>query len=171
MPNHLELNVGPTPLIIFNASFQRYANLHTLIPLLCQRRVLLTSDLETLLKYSERRCDQVSQLLTILDKKGMAGINGMISCLKEDKEHLGHADLAAMLKHHYHRLSPQRFVRVPYIYIGRGHFQINSRKSVVLTLNLNLLPPSPSNGIARKTITITVKYKCVHKLRLLMPKS
>ena len=45
----------------------------------------------------------MSYILTVLDKKGRTGVNEVIRCLKEDKEHIGHQDLAAILEHHYRR--------------------------------------------------------------------
>ena len=96
------LDWGIPPLITFNNHFQRYANLDSLVPLLCECGLLQTSELEILLEYS-RRTDKVSYLLAILDKKGRAGVCGVIRCLKEDGMHLGHQDLASILQDHYQR--------------------------------------------------------------------
>ena len=104
--NHLERSFS---LVAFNADFQRLANLETLVPLLYQRRLLYTSELESFLKYGGgTRSEKVSYLLTILDKKEMAGINCLIKCLREDKEHFGHSELASILQRHYHHYTTPR---------------------------------------------------------------
>ena len=90
-----------SPLISFNAHFQRLSNLDTLVPLLCEQGILQTTELEALLQYSHR-FEKVSFLLTVLDKKGRAGLDGVIGCLKKDDDHIGHQELASILEHHYH---------------------------------------------------------------------
>ena len=98
--DHIEWTELTTHLTTFNPHFQRYANLDTLVPLLCARGVLQSPELEYLLEYNQRST-QISCLLAILDRKGQAGVAAVIDCLKQDESHLGHLDLALILEKHY----------------------------------------------------------------------
>ena len=70
------------------------------MPLLCERGVLQTPELEYLLEQNQRS-RRILCLLTILDKKGIAGVIAVMDCLKKDELHLGHHDLALILEKHY----------------------------------------------------------------------
>ena len=98
--NHTEWAELTTPLTIFNPYFQRYANLDTLVPLLCERRLLQAPEVEHLVEHNQRST-QISCLLAILDRKGPAGMAAVIECLKHDESHLGHQDLASILEQNY----------------------------------------------------------------------
>lgn len=82
--------------------FLKLVNMNTLIPLLCQRRVLYGCDLQTLHQlWREPRAVQVGKLIAILDTKGKEGIITLIECLMEDMEHIGHWELAKILEDSY----------------------------------------------------------------------
>jgi hypothetical protein len=98
--NHTEWAELTTPLTTFNPYFQRFANLDTLIPLLCERRLLQASEVEHLVEHNQRST-QISCLLAMLDRKGPGGVAAVIDCLKQDESHLGHQDLASILEQNH----------------------------------------------------------------------
>ena len=76
---------------------QGLVNLDCLLPWLYQGNVL--SDDEIMKIQSEpSRKGKVLCLVQTIEKKGKAGIQGLVQCLELENEHLGHADIAEELR-------------------------------------------------------------------------
>ena len=88
------------PLNRFHFSFYQLANLDTLIPLLSQEGVLSAAELSDFISLPSRG-ERLSYLVTVVDRKGTRGLQGLIRALKQDDEHLGHAELAAAIEVEY----------------------------------------------------------------------
>ena len=89
----------------FSKDFERLVNLDSLVPSLCEGGLLNNAEVEQLLDAktcNNSRSYQILHLLTILDRKGMAGVFGVIHVLATDREHTGHDDLAQILKGEYY---------------------------------------------------------------------
>ena len=80
-----------------------YANLDSLVPLLCQRSLIHSSQVDGLLqtKLLHSRSYQMLHLLSLLEKKGKVGVAGVIQALRDDEVHIGHVDLADKLTKAY----------------------------------------------------------------------
>ena len=91
------------PLTAFSADFQEFVNLDTLVPHLCQKKILLPTDIYTLGYHTHTlsRSKEITSLLSLLSRKGKRGIDGLILSLQADKEEIGHNDLAGILKKVY----------------------------------------------------------------------
>lgn len=90
----------------FSNEFGRLVNLDSLVPSLCGEGLLSSTDVEQLLHdaktFHNSRSYQILHLLTILDRKGVAGVFRVIHVLATDREHAGHEDLAQILKEEYY---------------------------------------------------------------------
>ncbi len=85
------------------SDIERLVNLDTVTPILYQNGVLNTEDITSLVNTRTvsggTRSYQVLRFVTILDSKGKKGFEGVVKALKEDKEHMGHEELADILLH------------------------------------------------------------------------
>ncbi len=81
------------------------ANLDSLTPLLCKQGLIHASEMEGLLqaKLIHSRSFQMLHVLTLLEKKGRVGVEGVIQALKDDEIHMGHVDLADKLTEAYRK--------------------------------------------------------------------
>lgn len=83
-----------------------YANLASLTPHLFERGLIHSRDMEGLLqaKLALPRSYQMLHVLTLLERNGRAGVEGVIQALRDDNAHIGHADLADKLTEAYGKL-------------------------------------------------------------------
>ena len=72
-------------------------NLNYLLPWLFQDNILKDDEIDKMLSDSSHRC-KVMYLVQAIEKKGKAGIRGLVRCLEKEEEHLGHVELAEELR-------------------------------------------------------------------------
>jgi len=76
-------------------------NLDIILPVLYQKGVLSSEDVNSLVNIRTvsggSRSYQVLHFVTILNKKGKRGFDRVVEALREDKEHMGHEELAEIL--------------------------------------------------------------------------
>ena len=86
------------PLNEFTSMFQDLVNLNELIPMLYQTGILVDAELEKLTQENIERNLKIVHLVKIMRGKGKKGAQRLIECLEKEKKHLGHAELAEVLK-------------------------------------------------------------------------
>ncbi len=92
---------APLPMTIFIVNFKDLADLDTLIPQLAKHMVLGLDELDHLHWGTLQplcRAEQITRLLYMVSHKGWYGVNGMISSLVAETQHMGHSELADILK-------------------------------------------------------------------------
>ena len=76
---------------------QRLVKLECLLPWLYQESVLNDEEIEGLHSKPSHGC-KVMVLVQAIEKKGKTGIRGLVYCLENEKDHVGHEELAEELK-------------------------------------------------------------------------
>ena len=74
-----------------------YLNVNALLPHLDEKCLLTRSESEVLYSMRMRPREQARHLLRILPGKGKDGFKLFLECLHDEKDHLGHKDLATCL--------------------------------------------------------------------------
>ena len=77
--------------------FQNLVSIHSLLPKLHEDDVITYDEME-LVNSKPTRKYQIMCLMNIVEQKGQAGIKGLIRSIAEEKEHLGHRELAEELR-------------------------------------------------------------------------
>ena len=85
------------PLRNYFQVIQSLVNLECLLPWLFQDSILKDEEINWLRNQQSRGC-KVMDLIRAIENKGKAGIKGLVHCLENETEHLGHIELAAELK-------------------------------------------------------------------------
>ncbi len=86
---------------VFLMDFKNLAKVDCLTPQLTRRGILGLDELECLCDRSRNRTERITRLLCMVSRLGWAGVEGMVSSLLEETEHVGHKELAAILKRNY----------------------------------------------------------------------
>ena len=87
--------------------------LDTLVPKLYNKRLLTKDEREDLLDFHIPRTERKIKLVKTLSNKGKDAPRLLIECLREEKTHFPHAQLAKILEHdkvRYHQCGASRFV-------------------------------------------------------------
>ena len=74
-----------------------YLNVNALLPHLNEKYLLTPSENEVLYSMRTTPREQARHLLTILPGKGKKGFKLFLECLRDEKDYLGHKDLAKCL--------------------------------------------------------------------------
>ena len=77
-------------------------DLNTLVPKLYNKGLLTKDEREDLLDFNILRTHRKIKLVTTLSNKGKDAPRLLIECLREEKTHLPHAELAEILEHNLH---------------------------------------------------------------------
>ena len=75
-----------------------YLNANSLLPFLQRERLVTPAECEVLMSDYKTKTEKNQYLLSILPSKGEKAFQRFVKCLDEDKDHSGHADLAALFK-------------------------------------------------------------------------
>ena len=94
--------VQSPPLSKFTSKFEDLVNLNELIPVLYEAGVLVNEEVEKLIEAVWNNKLKVVYLITIMRGKGKEGLQRLIDCLEKEPNHLGHAELAGILKEGSH---------------------------------------------------------------------
>ena len=90
--------VQSPPLSKFTSKFEDLVNLNELIPVLYEAGVLVNEEVEKLIEAVWNNKLKVVYLITTMRGKGKEGLQRLIDCLENEPNHLGHAELAGILK-------------------------------------------------------------------------
>ena len=66
--------------------------------MLYQTRILVDAEVQELMQANVNRNMKIVYLIKTIRGKGKKGAQRLIECLEKEKKHLGHADLAEVLK-------------------------------------------------------------------------
>ena len=80
-----------------NPQLNKYINMSSLVPYMNQYKVLTKNERFYLNDTMRSPSDKVTYLLSYLEGKGPATVNGFLKALREEKEHSGHAVLCSLL--------------------------------------------------------------------------
>lgn len=80
-----------------NPDLNKYINMSSLIPYMNKHKVLTKNERFYLNDITKSPSDKVTYLLSYLEGKGPATMNGFLRALREEKEHSGHAVLCSLL--------------------------------------------------------------------------
>lgn len=90
------------PLTKFSMEFERLLNPEPFLIVLSSKGILLDEELEKLFDDPRQsRSMQILRLLTVLNKKGRKGVMTVIESLEEERNHIGHEELAEILRKEY----------------------------------------------------------------------